>query len=156
MENCITLVLGFEYFRDSAQLEAIEKRQLTRYYEQMKQSILENSNYVDALLETAEMVYTVDLTNDRIEKIFYRDAEARHFELGIELPCSYNEYCEGRRKFISGETMENYRIADSSEKLLERFNTGAKQGCSRVPGTRCKENADLASENDSDVSGPRL
>lgn len=28
-------VLGFEYFRDSAQLEAIEKRQLTRYYEQM-------------------------------------------------------------------------------------------------------------------------
>ena len=120
-------VLGFEYFRDSAQLEAIEKRQLTRYYEQMKQSILENSNYVDALLETAEMVYTVDLTNDRIEKIFYRDAEARHFELGIELPCSYNEYCEGRRKFISGETMENYRIADSSEKLLERFNTGAKQ-----------------------------
>ncbi|WP_432631277.1 ATP-binding protein [Brotaphodocola sp.] len=120
-------VLGFERFRDSAQLEAIEKRQLTRYYEQMKQSILENSNYVDALLETAEAVYTVDLTNDRIEKIFYRDANVRHFEIEIDLPCSYNEYCEGRRKFISSETMENYRIADSSEKLLERFHTGAKQ-----------------------------
>ena len=48
-----------------------EKQELIRYYEQMKQSILENSNYVDALMETAEAVYTVDLTNDCLENAFY-------------------------------------------------------------------------------------
>lgn len=51
-------------------MPANEKVQLTRYYEQMKQSILENENYVDALMDEAEAVYTVDLTHDRLEKIF--------------------------------------------------------------------------------------
>lgn len=36
----------------------------------MKQAILENGNYVEALLDTAEAVYTVDFTHDRLEKIF--------------------------------------------------------------------------------------
>ena len=54
------------------QVPANEKVQLTRYYEQMKQSILENENYVDALMDEAEAVYTVDLTHDRLEKIFFR------------------------------------------------------------------------------------
>lgn len=53
------------------QVSANEKVQLTRYYEQMKQSILENGNYVDALMDAAEAVYTVDLTHDRLEKIFF-------------------------------------------------------------------------------------
>lgn len=38
-----------------------------QYYDQMKQSILENGKYVDALLETAEAVYTVNLTEDTLE-----------------------------------------------------------------------------------------
>lgn len=45
-----------------------EKTQLNQYYEQMKQSILENGNYVDALLESAQAVYSVDLTGDLLEK----------------------------------------------------------------------------------------
>ena len=59
-----------------------------QYYDQMKQSILENGKYVDALLETAEAVYTVNLTED---------------------------------------TLENYRIVDTSEKLIGRFTDGDKQ-----------------------------
>ena len=62
--------------------------QLMQYYDQMKQSILENGKYVDALLETAEAVYTVNLTED---------------------------------------TLENYRIVDTSEKLIGRFTDGDKQ-----------------------------
>ena len=119
-------VLGFEYFRDSAQLEAIEKRQLTRYYEQMKQSILENGNYVDALLESAQAVYSVDLTGDRLEKIFYHTTECE-FDLNIKFPCSYDEYCLNRSRFVTEDTQENYRIVDSSAKLLERFRSGTKQ-----------------------------
>ena len=64
-------ILGQENFRDSRQHLMDEKQELIRYYEQMKQSILENSNYVDALMETAEAVYTVDLTNDCLENAFY-------------------------------------------------------------------------------------
>ena len=49
----------------------------------MKQAILENGNYVEALLDTAEAVYTVDFTHDRLEKIFYHSESAREFDLKI-------------------------------------------------------------------------
>ena len=63
-----------------------------RYYEQMKQSILENESYVDALLEMAELVYTVDLTHDCLEKIFYHTQE-QGLPVNLKLPCSYDAYC---------------------------------------------------------------
>ena len=119
-------IFGFEAFHDSSQVAANEKIQLTRYYEQMKQSILENGNYVDALMDTAEAVYTVDLTHDRLEKIFY-PAHAGEFAIEQETPCSYNEYCVSKSSFVTEDTLENYRIVDSSEKLLERFRNGSKQ-----------------------------
>ena len=107
-------------------MSANEKVQLTRYYEQMKQSILENGNYVDALMDAAEAVYTVDLTHDRLEKIFFPSGSNR-FRISQQAPCSYNEYCASRMERITEDTMENYCIVDSSEKLLERFRNGAKQ-----------------------------
>ncbi len=107
-------------------MSANEKVQLTRYYEQMKQSILENGNYVDALMDEAEAVYTVDLTHDRLEKIFFPSGSSR-FRISQQAPCSYNEYCASRMERITEDTMENYCIVDSSEKLLERFRNGAKQ-----------------------------
>ncbi|MEQ2563144.1 ATP-binding protein [Ventrimonas sp. CLA-AP-H27] len=119
-------IFGFEPFHDKNQVSANEKVQLTRYYEQMKQSILENGNYVDALMDTAEAVYTVDLTHDRLEKIFYPSG-SDEFEIMQQTPCAYNEYCTFRSGFVTEDTMENYRIVDSSEKLLERFRNGAKQ-----------------------------
>lgn len=63
-------ILGFEVFHDRDIAVADEKLQLTQYYEQLKQTILENGNYVEALLDTAEAVYTVDFTHDRLENIF--------------------------------------------------------------------------------------
>ncbi len=57
-------------FHDRDIAVADEKLQLTQYYEQLKQTILENGNYVEALLDTAEAVYTVDFTHDRLENIF--------------------------------------------------------------------------------------
>lgn len=119
-------ILGFESFHDKTKAADNERKQLTQYYEQMKQSILENGNYVDALMDTAEAVYTVDLTNDQLEKIYYH-VTTEDFHLGIHPPCSYNDYCLARSQYVTEETMENYRIVDSSEKLLERFQTGAKQ-----------------------------
>lgn len=45
----------------------------------------------------------------------------------VNLPCSYNEYCVKHKELITEDTIENYRIVDSSAKLLERFHTGEKQ-----------------------------
>ena len=57
-------LLAFETIRQGAGSHADAKEQLTIYYEQLKQSILENDSYVDALLEQADVIYTVNLTND--------------------------------------------------------------------------------------------
>ena len=120
-------ILGFEVFHDRNVAASDEKLQLTQYYEQMKQAILENGNYVEALLDTAEAVYTVDFTHDRLEKIFYHSESAREFDLKIVLPCSYDTYCLKQREFITKDTMENYRIVEASAKLLGRFCSGEKQ-----------------------------
>ena len=120
-------LIGLEPFHDREEAAVNERLPLTRYYEQLKQSILENGNYVDALLETAEAVYTVDLTNDRLEKTFYQDKTKEDFRIEQELPCSYNEYAALRSSLVTEDTLENYRIVDSTEKLLERYRTGAKQ-----------------------------
>ena len=105
---------------------ANEKMQLTQYYDQMKQSILENGKYVDALLETAEAVYTVNLTDDKLEAAYFHGMD-RSIEVEMEVPCSYNEYCEERSSCITEDTLENFRIVDTSEKLIGRFTDGDKQ-----------------------------
>ena len=62
-------LLAFETIRQGSGSHADAKEQLTIYYEQLKQSILENDSYVDALLEPADAIYTVNLTNDILERI---------------------------------------------------------------------------------------
>ena len=119
-------VLGFEVFQNSDENAANEKQSLTRYYEQLRQSIVENGNYAEALLQTAHAVYTVDLTNDRLERVFF-DTTAEKIKIEVRTPCSYTEYCHERQKYVTEETMENYRIVDSSKKLLRRFETGSRQ-----------------------------
>lgn len=72
-------ILGFETFQNRNENEANEKHRLARYYEQLRQSIVENGNYAEALLQTAHSVYTVDLTNDRLESAFYHTNKKNYF-----------------------------------------------------------------------------
>ena len=118
-------LVGFEYFRDKS--TAFDERQpLTQYYEQMKHSLLENDNYVEALIDANDALFTVDLTHGQLEQIFYRTTALRQFDLQMTLPCSYDDYCAQRRHFVTPETLENYRIVDTASKLLERFHSGFK------------------------------
>lgn len=119
-------ILGFEPFQNKNENSADEKARLDRYYEQLKQSIVENGNYAEALLQTAHAVYTVDLTNDRLESIYYHES-AVEFDTNIQTPCSYSEYCNRHLPDVTEDTRENYKIVDSSFKLLKRFATGARQ-----------------------------
>ena len=128
-ENLHHFLLAFENIHCDYDV-ADAKRQLMLFYEQLKQSILENGNYVDALLETATTVYSVNITEDRIEQNFIRKEQSHQIslsELGLELPCSYNEYCRRRSEQITRETLESYRIIDTVSKLLKRFAAGEKQ-----------------------------
>lgn len=121
-------IVGFEVFHDMERVLEDERLHLEQYYEQMKQSILENSNYIEALLETAEALYTVNLTQDRLEQIFHhRKKEERIFDFQGELPCSYDGYCRKIRQHITEDTLETYKIIDTSKSLLDRFYAGEKQ-----------------------------
>ena len=121
-------IVGFEVFHDMEQVLEDERLHLEQYYEQMKQSILENSNYIEALLETADALYTVNLTQDRLEQIFHhRKKEERIFDFQGELPCSYDGYCRKIRQHITEDTLETYKIIDTSKSLLDRFYAGEKQ-----------------------------
>ena len=132
-------ILGFEPFQNKNENTADEKTRLNRYYEQLKQSIVENKNYAEALLQTANAVYTVDLTNDKLENVYYHEA-AFKVENDIQTPCSYSDYCNKRSRYVTEDTLENYRIVDSSFKLLKRFATGAKQVTVEYCETMGKEN----------------
>ena len=132
-------ILGFEPFQNKNENIADEKTRLNRYYEQLKQSIVENENYAEALLQTANAVYTVDLTNDKLENVYYHEA-AFKVENDIQTPCSYSDYCNKRSRYVTEDTLENYRIVDSSFKLLKRFATGAKQVTVEYCETMGKEN----------------
>lgn len=134
-------LLAFETI-DSAQPETDAKQQLTQYYEQLKQSILENDSYVDAMLETADAVYSVNLTDDLVERDFRRERGADIFIEDLKAPCPYGEYCHRHSMLILPETMGSYRLIDTAEKLLERYASGEKQVtveyCERVSGSETR------------------
>ena len=117
---------------------ASEKQQLSRYYDQLRQSILENSSgYVDALLDSAQAAYSVDLTNDRLEQVFF-ELDWTLAEPDMQLPCSYTAFCRKYAESVTEPTLESYRLADSSEKLLARF----KGGTNEVTIEFCETGAD--------------
>ena len=122
-------LLAFETIRKSSEGRADAKEQLTLYYEQLKQSILENDSYVDALLDLSDMIYTVNLTKDILEKSVVlngKDEECRELFMDYPLPCSYRDYCSEYMKMVTQETLGSYRLADDPAKLLKRFEAGEK------------------------------
>lgn len=122
-------LLAFEIIRQGAGSHADAKEQLTIYYEQLKQSILENDSYVDALLEPADVIYTVNLTNDILERIILlgkRKKESLDMLFDYPLPGSYRDYCSEYKRIVTQETLGSYRMADDCEKLLKRFDAGEK------------------------------
>ena len=115
--------LGFDPFSPES---TSEKHQLSRYYDQMRQSLLENSNYIDALLDSAAAAYSVNLTSGIIEQVFLHP-NGTFRDLGIDAPYPYRDYCASRSAYVLPETLESYRLVDMPEKLLRRFEAGARE-----------------------------
>lgn len=66
--NLHHFVLGFKMYSDTIEMD--EKKQLMRYYDQLKQSILENANYIEALMNMAQSIFSVNLTQNQIDGIY--------------------------------------------------------------------------------------
>ena len=91
-------IIFFWHLKPSERLlrSAGAKEQLQLYYEQLKQSILENDSYVDALLELSDVIYTVNLTKDALERRIVlngKEQKSRELFMDYPLPCSYQDYC---------------------------------------------------------------
>lgn len=123
-------LLAFETIRQSLEDKSDAKEQVRLYYEQLKQAILENDSYVDAMLGMADVVYTVNLTKDILEnniKVNEKAGRKNKLFMDYPLPCSYCDYCCEYMEKITKETIGNYCLTGDSEKLLKRFNAGEKQ-----------------------------
>lgn len=89
-------LLAFETIRKTSEGQTGAKEQLQLYYEQLKQSILENDSYVDALLELSDVIYTVNLTKDVLERRIVlngKEQKSRELFMDYPLPYSYQDYC---------------------------------------------------------------
>ena len=126
-QNLHHFLLAFETIRTAGESQIGAKEQLILYYEQLKQSILENDSYVDALLELSDVIYTVNLTKDVLEKSIVlngKEEKSRELLLDYPLPCNYQDYCREYIKKVTQETVAGYSMTDESEKMLKRFENG--------------------------------
>lgn len=120
-------LLAFEIIRKGADNQTGAREQLQVYYEQLKQSIIENDSYVDALLELSDVIYTVNLKTDTLERnIILKGKEQKNKELFLDypLPCNYQDYCAEYEKKVTKETKAEYNMTNDTKKLLERYNNG--------------------------------
>ena len=124
------VLLAFQHVRRAEDAPLGAKEALSLYYEQLKQSILENDSYVDAMLDMADCIFMVDLTHDRLEReIILPGKEEAHARLSaaFPLPCSYQAYCEAYMPQVTKPTQGCYRISMNSKDLLKRFEAGDRQ-----------------------------
>ena len=120
--NLHHFVLGFKIYYDTIEMD--EKQQLMRYYDQLKQSILENANYIEALMNMAQSVFSVNLTQNQIDGIYDKCmAEDRK----PVLPCAYEAYFKQWKSKVLKDCLESFGIVESCQSLLDRYKAGDKQ-----------------------------
>lgn len=113
--------LGFKIYYDTIEMD--EKQQLMRYYDQLKQSILENDHYIEALMAMAQSIFSVNLTQNQIDGIYdnYMCADKKP-----NLPYDYNVYFKQIKANVLEDCLGSFSIVESSQNLLNRYRAGDK------------------------------
>ena len=113
--------LGFKIYYDTIEMD--EKQQLMRYYDQLKQSILENDHYIEALMAMAQSIFSVNLTQNQIDVIYdnYMCADKKP-----NLPYDYNVYFKQIKANVLEDCLGSFSIVESSQNLLNRYRAGDK------------------------------
>ena len=105
--------LGFKIYYDKIEMD--EKQQLMRYYDQLKQSILENDHYIEALMAISQLIFSVNLTQNQIDGIYdnYMCADKKP-----NLPCDYNAYFKQLKANVLEDCLGSFSVVESSQSLL--------------------------------------
>ena len=113
--------LGFKIYYDTIEMD--EKQQLMRYYDQLKQSILENDHYIEALMAMAQSIFSVNLTQNQIDGIYdnYMCADKKP-----NLPYDYNVYFKQIKANVLEDCLGSFSVVESSQNLLNRYRAGDK------------------------------
>ena len=119
--NLHHFVLGFKMYSDTIEMD--EKKQLMRYYDQLKQSILENANYIEALMNMAQSIFSVNLTQNQIDGIY---DEYKQKNKKPVLPCSYETYFKQWKSNVLEDCLGSFSIVESCQNLLDRYKAGDK------------------------------
>lgn len=119
--NLHHFVLGFKMYSDTIEMD--EKKQLMRYYDQLKQSILENANYIEALMNMAQSIFSVNLTQNQIDGIY---DEYKQKNKKPVLPCSYETYFKQWKSNVLEDCLGSFSIMESCQNLLDRYKAGDK------------------------------
>ena len=119
--NLHHFVLGFKMYSDTIDMD--EKKQLMRYYDQLKQSILENANYIEALMNMAQSIFSVNLTQNQIDGIYDEYMQKNKKPV---LPCSYETYFKQWKSNVLEDCLGSFSIVESCQNLLDRYKAGDK------------------------------
>ena len=119
--NLHHFVLGFKMYSDTIEMD--EKKQLMRYYDQLKQSILENANYIEALMNMAQSIFSVNLTQNQIDGIYDKYMVEN---IRPALPCSYEAYFKQWKSNVLEDCLGSFGIVESCQNLLNRYKAGDK------------------------------
>lgn len=119
--NLHHFALGFKMYSDTVEMD--EKKQLMRYYDQLKQSILENANYIEALMNMAQSIFSVNLTQNQIDGIYDKYMQKNKKPV---LPCSYETYFKQWKSNVLEDCLGSFSIVESCQNLLDRYKAGDK------------------------------
>lgn len=119
--NLHHFVLGFKMYSDTIEMD--EKKQLMRYYDQLKQSILENANYIEALMNMAQSIFSVNLTQNQIDGIYDEYMQKNKKPV---LPCPYETYFKQWKSNVLEDCLGSFSIVESCQNLLDRYKAGDK------------------------------
>ena len=107
--------------QDNKYYDIIEKKNL-----ELKKLLQTAEQYKDALMSEAIVLYQVNFSKDIIENDIIQRKKNSELKVlnavGINTPCSYDEYCRRWHKRVSDDTINNYTLLETSAKMIEEYN----------------------------------
>lgn len=95
---------------------------------ELKKLLQTTEQYKNALMSESIVIYQVDFTRDVIENDMFQKKKNQLYNVldtvGINTPCSYNEYCTRWRNRVSEDTIDTYKAFADSKKIIAAYNKG--------------------------------
>ncbi len=95
---------------------------------ELKKLLQTAEQYKDALMSESIVLYQVNFSRDVIEDDIIQRKKNSVLKVlnavGINVPCSYDEYCRRWKNRVSDDTVNNYVLLATSAHMIEEYNRG--------------------------------